>query len=264
VQQNSRPAGTEHRDHLAGRRGDRLQLDQGLAHGFVDHAAPLRPIEQIAVAGAATGAEAAAFHALAVADHDADIEPDQGAHVAAPDAIGPNDFDPLPRPAERGADLLDPRFLGARVGVDLLEHLDLDRLIAALDRVVLAIALAVGAVRRQGERAGIAALHRLDGIDRPSERSLAQIRAVRVTDRLAGDRAQTEAPARVERSALETAIVKRQGLGLAIFQKQFAIVDPGEGRAEKPDELIGLKVGRSDEVLIEGGQIGHVRPNWIE
>src|SRR5690606_29913479 len=197
VQQDAGPAGPEHDRHLAGRRRHRLELAQCRAQGLVNHAAPARRLEQIGIAEPAPRAETAALHARAVADHDADVEPDQGADVAAPDAVGAHDLHPLPRPAQRRADLLDARILGARVGVDLLQQPDLLGLVATLDRVVLAVTLAVGALGRQGERAGVAALDRLHGVDRAANRSLGQIAAVGIADRLAGDRAQAEAAAGV-------------------------------------------------------------------
>ena len=129
-------------------------------------------------------------------------------------------------PLERGAHLPDPRILAAGVGVDLLEQGDLVGLVAAADRIGLAVAPPVGAARGQRQDAAVTGLDRADRLDRATQRRLAQLRAVGAADRLAGDRAQAEALGGVERGALEPAIVEGEALGLPVFQEQLAVVRP--------------------------------------
>ncbi len=49
-----------------------------------------------------------------------------------------------------------------------------------------------------------------------------------IAGRFAGDRAQAEALGRVEAGALDPAVVERQAFGLAIFEKQLAVVHAGQ------------------------------------
>ena len=196
--------------------------------------------QQLVVADPAAGAEAAGLHPLAVADHDLDVEPDQRPDIRAAGAVGAQDLDLLPGAGQAGADLLDPRVLGAGVGIDLLEQADLGRLNLAADRVGLAIALAVGALRRQREAAAVAGLHRGDRVDRALERGEAELGAVGEPDRLAGDRPQTETAAGVERGGLEATVVEGEALGLAILEEQLAVIDAVEAAFDQPLQAVGV------------------------
>ena len=259
VQQDAGPARSEHHGHLAGGCCDRIELDQRLAQHLVHHALPARRLEQAVVAEAAAGAGSGALHARAVADHDADVEPDQRADVAAAHAVRAHDLDLLPGAAERRAHLPDPRILAAGIGVDLLEQCDLVGLVAAADRVGLAVAAPIGAARRQRQRAAVTGLDGADRPDRAAQRRLAQLRAVGAADRLTGDRAQAEPLAGIERGALEPAVVEAEALGLAILEEQLAVVDPVQPFGEQRLEARRLQIEARRRLLARTHMVTHGR-----
>ena len=172
VQQHPRPAGAEHDLHLAGRRVDRAEIDQRLAQRLVGGRLPVGGLKQALVGDSAAAAVAAALHAIALADHDGDVEPDQRADVRGPLAAGAQDLDRLPVAADRGGHLAHPRVLAAGVGVDLFQQLDLGLEGHESQGVVVAVEPRVGAERRLGHGAVVAALDRLHGFRRPLDRRL--------------------------------------------------------------------------------------------
>ena len=97
VQHHARPAGPQHDVHLAGRRGHRVEIDQRLAHGFVDRALPGMRLDEALIAFAPADAVAAGFLAVAVADDDRDVEPHQRTDVAIGLAVARAGFPPPAR-----------------------------------------------------------------------------------------------------------------------------------------------------------------------
>ena len=75
-------------------------------------------------------------------------------------------------------------------------------------------------------------------------------------DRLAGDRAQPEAPAGIERGALEPAVVEGEALGLAILEEQLAVVDAGEPATDQLRQTLEVELGAGEEAGVED------RANW--
>ena len=187
---------------------------------------PARRLEQAVVAEAAAGAGGGALHARAVADHDADVEPDQRADVAAAHTVRAHDLDLLPGAAQRRAHLPDPRILAAGIGVDLLEQCDLVGLVAAADRVGLAVAAPIGAARRQRQRAAVPGL---DRADRRRSRGAAPPRSAPGCGRSRSPRRRPRAgrsPWLVSNAApLSRPSSKAEALGLAILEEQLAVVD---------------------------------------
>ena len=76
--------------------------------------------------------------------------------------------------------------------------------------------------------AGMAARHRPHRRRGAADRRLGEIGGMGVAGRLAGDRAQPEPLRRVEAGTLDTAVVERQALGLAVFEKELAVVHSGQ------------------------------------
>ncbi len=257
VQHDAGPAGTQHDHHLAGRRRHRAQIDERLAQGLVDLAAPLGGVEIAVIFDAPAGARGAALHAVAVGDDDADIEADERPDVGGIVAAGAQDAHGLPLPAERHRDLAHARILAARIGVDLGEQLGLGREIEATQGIDVGIELPVRAGRRQGKRAADAGLHRAHGGGGAADRVLAQVRGMRIAAQFARQRAQPEALALVERRALDAAVVEHHHLRLAPFEEQLAVVHPGKRVADDALELAPVHAGADEEQIVGAGEIGH-------
>ena len=97
VEQHAGPAGAEHDLHLAGRRGDRLEIDQRLGERDVDRAAPLRFVEQAVVEVApAEAVDSRSRGGRRAAATICDIEPHQRADVGGDEAVGADDVDHAP------------------------------------------------------------------------------------------------------------------------------------------------------------------------
>ena len=130
----------------------------------------------------------------------------------------------LPGRGERGRHLAHARILAAQKGVDLLQQFRLFLEGWRGDRVFVAVEMAVGAGGRCGQRAGIAALDRRDGIGGAQQRRFRKFARMRVAGRLAGDGAQAEALIGVEVGGLQPAVVEHQRFALAVFEIEFAVV----------------------------------------
>ena len=139
VQHHAGPAGAQHDFHLAGRGRDGVKIDQGDSQRFVDLGLPILWIDIAVIAKPPAGPGAAALHTIAVADHDRDVEPDQGPDIGDPFTAGAQDLDCLPGAGQRRRDLADPLILGPGVGVDLLQQLDLGLEFHPADRVLVGV-----------------------------------------------------------------------------------------------------------------------------
>jgi hypothetical protein len=146
--------------------------------------------------------------------------------------------------------------LFAHIGVDLLQQLRLGLEGGRRDRVLVAVEMGVGAGRRVGQRAGIAALYRRDGIGRAQQGGLRQFAGMGIADRLAGDRAQAKALIGVEIRRLQPAIVEHQRLGLAVFKEEFPVI---RARDRVGHDLLQAAFGNV-ELLDEGS--GHGVLEW--
>ncbi len=80
-----------------------------------------------------------------------------------------------------------------------------------------------------------------------------------IAGRLARDRAQPEALGRVERRAPEAAIVEGERFGLAIFEKQLAVVGAVERIIDNGLYPGSIHPGAGEEQLVGMGKIGHRR-----
>ena len=87
--------------HLAGRRGDRFEVDQRLGQRDVDRPVPGRRLEQLVVEIAAAEAVIAGLAPAVLLGDDLDVEPDQRADVVGDEAVGADDLDHAPAAGER-------------------------------------------------------------------------------------------------------------------------------------------------------------------
>ena len=134
VQQHAGPAGAKHHGHFACRRGARLQVGEGRAHGFVHILRDLL-IAEIGQAKTATAAGRAHLTpALLLGDH-GDGKTHQRPHVGSQRAIGAGDQHHVVLAGQAGHDLDDTRVLGAGQGFDLAQQLDLGRAVQRGDGV---------------------------------------------------------------------------------------------------------------------------------
>ncbi len=80
--------------------------------------------------------------------------------------------------------------------------------------------------------AGIAALDRAHRVRRALDRGLGHIGGMRIADRLVLDRAQAKTLRGVVGRLLQPAVVEGQRFGLAIFEKEFAVVGAVEAAGD--------------------------------
>ena len=232
VQHDAGPAGAEHDIHFAGRRRDRFEIDQRLAHRVVGGAAPVLRFDEALIAFAAAIAVAAGFLAVAVAGDDRDIDAHQRTDVAIDFAIRPQDFDDLPRRRDAGGHLPHARILGARIGVDLFQQLDLGLEAGRAERIFVGVEFDVGARRRHRDVAGIVAAHRAHRIRGARDRAFRHVGGMGIADRVVLDGAQAEALRGVVGRLFQPAVVEQQHFRLAVFEEQFAVVGAFEPALE--------------------------------
>jgi hypothetical protein len=264
VQQDAGPAGPEHDLHFAGRCVDRVQIDQRHTQGLVDRRPPVVGRHDLGVGDAPAAAVAAALHALALANHDRDVEPHQRPDVGHTLAAGAQDLERLPLAADRGADLAHALVLGAGIGVDLLEQLDLGLEGLEAERIVVPVEQLVGAGGRPGHDAAVAAVHRGHRPGGALDRILGKLAGVGVAGRLARDGAQAEALHGVEAGASQAAVVVGETFGLPVFQEQLAVVGARQGFVHQGLEPLPVEPGAVEEDLVGGGHMAHggLRRGW--
>jgi len=245
VQQDAGPAWPEDHLHFAGGRGDRIQIDEGLAHGFVDAVLPIGRINNLAERKTPAPAEAPAFLALALAHHDGHAEAHERADVGQALAVGAQDLYRLPFARDRAHDLAHARIFGARIGVDVGEQLGLLCKGHQFERIVVGIEARIRPLGPVGSRtARIAGFGGRNRARRALDGAMAQVGRMRIGGRFARNGAQAEALRGVERSAFELAVVEGQALGLAVFEIKLAVVHAGKGR-------FGLRLGpREVEIAV--------------
>ncbi len=143
----------------------------------------------------------------------------------------------------------------AGIGVDLGQQTRLGGEIDHPERVQIGVERAVGAGGRLGERALMPAgdgAHRRRGAP---DRRLGEFGGMRIAGRLAGDRAQPETLRRVERGALDPAVVERDAFRLAVFEEQLAVVHARERLADKPLDASRIHAGAREKQVVGDGEI---------
>ena len=263
VQQDAGPAGAEHHGHLAGGRRHGFEVDQSLTERLVHLRLPALGREELVVGRAPADALRAGLLALALADHDGDVESDERAHVAGAAAVGADDLHRLPGAEKRRHDLADSGFLHPGVSVDLRQQRDLVVEGRTVQRVVVHVERAVGAGRRCRHGPSVAAADRADRGGRPLERVLAKLAGVGVGRGLAGDRAQPEALVGVEARALEAAVVEGEALTLPVFEEELAVVGAVQRILDDPLRSRPVEPCAIEEDLVGGGISAHrARPSF--
>ena len=247
VQHHARPAGAEHHVHLAGRGGHRIEIDHRLADRIVDRRLPRARGNEALIGLASAIAMAAGFLALAVAGDDRHIDPDQRAHVPIGFPIGAQDLDHLPGRGDAGRHLPHALVLLARIGVDLLEQLDLGFERRRGERIVIGIEPAIGASGRLRGMSRIAALHGADRIRGARDRGLRYVGGMRIADGVILDGAQPKALGRIVSRLLEPAVVEDQHFGLAVFEEKFAVIGAIEAAGHDLVDLPAVEAGAVDE-----------------
>ena len=153
VEQHAGPAGAEHDRHLAGRRGDRFEVDQRLGQARCrSPGSTVAGSNKLVVEVAAAEPVIAGFAAVAVLGDDLHVEPHQRPDVGGDEAVGADDVDHAPAARKRDADLRDARVAGAGGGVDLLAQRDLVGERDRGQRIVRAVHRLVGPRRRRGRQ----------------------------------------------------------------------------------------------------------------
>ena len=96
VQQNARPARTEHDRKLSGRRGDRAEIGDCLGKRDIDGPAPFGLVKQAVIEMASAEAMVAGFAAIAILGDDLHAETHQRPDIIGDEAVGANDVDDAP------------------------------------------------------------------------------------------------------------------------------------------------------------------------
>ena len=118
VQQDTRPARTQHDRHGARRRGHGVQIDQRLAHRFAPMLERGIALQQL-IESEAAAAAAIALLAPAVLFHDdRDVDAHQGTHIRRQHAVARGDQHDLMHRGQGGHHLLDAGIETAGIGVD--------------------------------------------------------------------------------------------------------------------------------------------------
>jgi hypothetical protein len=134
----------------------------------------------------------------------------------------------LPGGRQRGRHLPHAWIGIAHVGVDFGQELRLLGEGGRADRVLVAVEMAVGARRRLGQCAGIAALHRRHCVGGAQQRRFRKFARVRVSRCLARHRAQAEPLVGAVVRRLQPAIVEHQRFALARFEIELAVIGAGD------------------------------------
>ena len=109
--------------------------------------------------------------------------------------------------------------------------------------------------RRRGKVAAVAAAHGRHRIRRADQRRQRDVGGMRIADRIVLDRAQAKPLAGVVGRLLQPPIVEAQRFGLAIFQKQLAIVGPLQPPRDLASDGIAVEIGAVEKGGCGG--IGH-------
>ncbi len=125
VQQHAGPAGAEHDFHLACGRGNCIQLQDGLARGFLRKALGRLLREEVVELHAAAAAGAAACDVCAILRDDEDVEARERLRVGGEGAIRCGDQDAAHLVGEAGAHLHDARIGRARGTVGAEQQVEL-------------------------------------------------------------------------------------------------------------------------------------------
>ena len=161
----------------------------------------------------------AAFLAVAVADHDTDIDADQRADVADPVTVGTNDLNRLPFAGKTDRHLAHPRIFAAYIGVDFAQklHLGFKRLFP--QGIGVAIKTAVGADRGRSEASGITGPHRACCRDGTQDRRFGYFAHMGIALRFARDGAEAKTLCCIKTGGFNPAVIQQQSFRLPIFQK---------------------------------------------
>ena len=103
----------------------------------------------------------------------------------------------------------------------------------------------------------MAGLDRFDGLRGALDRRLGKIGGMGVTPRLVDDGAQAKALGGVEGRGLQPTVIEGEALGLAVFQKQLAIIGAGQRVIDDSPDLDRIEAGASIKKLVGGAEVGH-------
>ncbi len=247
MQHHARPARAKHDVHFTGRSGDRIEIDQRLPHGFVDGALPGVGHDELLKALAAAEAVTAGFLTVAIAYDNRYVQPHERTDIAIDLAIGAQNLNHLPRCPNARRYLTHARILAACISVDRLEQLHFCVEGRRAERVVVGIKFAISAARCLGIGAVMSAFDCANRLDCARNRTFRQVGGMRIAHRLIFHRTQTKTLRGVVRRLLETAVVERERLGLAVFEEQFAIVGALEAAADQLAHLGAVEARSVDQ-----------------
>ena len=196
---------------------------------------------------AAPIAVAAGLLPVAVTGHDRDSHAHQRTDVAIGFPVGAQDLDHLPAGAEGDRHLPHARVLGARIGVDGLQEPHLGLEARRAQRIFVPVEADIGAAGSLGIVAAVAALdgpHRVGGA---RQRALGQVGGMGIAHGLVLDGAQPETLRGVVGGLLETPVVERQHLGLAIFEEELAVIGAFEAVGEMTPGVVAVEAGAVEQ-----------------
>ena len=122
VQQDTRPAGTQHHRHGTRRRIDRIEVNQCLAHRLVRISPGTILIKKEAVIGAPATTGTGLFTATVLLDNDGHITTHQRPHIGCQRAITDGHHHDLVDTGQANDHFLDTRILLTRFGIKLFQQ----------------------------------------------------------------------------------------------------------------------------------------------
>ena len=227
VEEDARPARTEHDRHRPRRRADGPELQHRLPHGLAREAPPPVRVQEVVEGHAPAPAVGAQLAGAALLRDHRHVESGERAHVARGPARRGRDIQDDLFARERGDHLRDPRVRRARLGIDAPQQVELGRQIGRNRGHVERIEVA----RRPAGRDGDAARGRRPVGDRPRRAgSLLEVRegdlvGVRVPRARLALGAHPGPLAHVSRGLLDRALLEQQLLVDPVLEIDVGVVD---------------------------------------
>ena len=219
MQQNAGPAGAEHHFHLARRRRHAAQVHQRLAQRLIHAALPGFSTQHALIGKAPAGAEAAGLPPITLGHHDRDIEAHQGAQISEALPIRAQDLHRLPFPGDGSHHLHNARVSRAGIGINFLQQGGLGSEIHLRQRIRIGVEPRIGGARRDIQSPAMALAHRLHRSRGARKRSIGQFPCMGVACCLTSHGAQAEAAGCIIACGTDAAVIQRNRLAFAVFQK---------------------------------------------
>ena len=224
MQQNAGPAGAKHHFHLSGWCGHAAKVHQRLAQRLIHAALPGFSTQHAFIGKAPAGAEAAGLPPITLGHHDRDIEAHQGAQISEALPIRAQDLHRLPFPGDGSHHLHHARVSRAGIGINFLQQGGLGSEIHLRQRIRIGVEPRIGGARRDIQSPTMALADGLYCGGGARKRSIGQFPRMGIAGCLTGHGAQAKAAGCIIACRTDAAVIQRNSLAFAVFQKQLTIL----------------------------------------